>query len=59
MAQVSTVSFAAFKNYHQGSAVIPPVEERKQKHEQREHRQRDNRFHIPDDEQALHIDEYV
>ncbi len=59
MAEVSTVSFAAFKNYHQGTQVISPADERHKQRDEREQRQRDHRFQIPDDEQAFHIDEYV
>ena len=54
MAQVGTRSPAASINWPQSSA-IPSVEDRRQ---QREH-DKDHRFHIPDDEQEFHIDEYV
>lgn len=58
MAQAGSVSMGMFKNYHQGTQVIPPVDERHKQREQ-QHQQRDKRFHIPDDEHAFQVDEYV
>jgi hypothetical protein len=59
MAQLSPVAMAAFRNFHQANQVLPPVEERQQQHERQERHPRDSRFTIPDDEQSVHIDEYV